>query len=751
MNSKLKFLIIILAFAQSIFYSQAVTGPVNSFAYALVKDKSISPALLMNEGVRAFRPDNKNELENILAGIEKYISTDSAFIFILTNDSLIKASEYLLTNNKRIYTFHNLPWPTRQEIKSANQNIIILNIKSNIQEIKSLSTRFNGSSDYILWKCPTKLPDFESLYNYWNNNAQAINFFECSYGQLNAVLRIINELNKVNRISGCFMSEGRLIDGVSINSSDQYLKNKQFCFPFNEFIKIKTQKNSYDLTPQYILAHYSTDYVYSVINATRIPIERGRILHLKPSGKNDLTGIDNSSFRNNAVKMKKDASLSFHHFEDNAFYTFSTEKFSDSLLNMTISTRFRITKQATYHSIICQGFNFILKIHRGFLGLTIPTKNDYILYNKPIELNKWYNLAITITEGSKLKVYLDGILTNRTQINPICSGNEFFMIGNSPFQEQFQGDIRNLQIWNRGLDDEDIAGLYSEQKSNTLWITGLIILLLPIVFVTIFLFLRKRKKAFRNSVLKVEKTTVLQAPKPEVLQSSLLLFGEFALYNSSGENLAAQMSPKTKQLFLLVILKTLLDDGVSTRELNDMLWPGMNDAAAKNNRGVTVLNLRQALSASQGLTLDYAEKRWMICGHEKYFIDFQTFRNQRALFSESNHNLSLLNDLLNIISKPFLQNLQAEWLDLYKNTINEDHLDWLMHIAEMPQLTEQPEILLKIASAMFAIDEVNENALQIRINAYRKKGNEAMVRKSVESFKKKYVLFYNEEYSNTLI
>ena len=210
------------------------------------------------------------------------------------------------------------------------------------------------------------------------------------------------------------------------------------------------------------------------------------------------------------------------------------------------------------------------------------------------------------------------------------------------------------------------------------------------------------------------------------------------------------MSPKTKQLFLLVILKTLLDDGVSTRELNDMLWPGMNDAAAKNNRGVTVLNLRQALSASQGLTLDYAEKRWMICGHEKYYIDFQTFRNQRALFSESNHNLSLLNDLLNIISKPFLQNLQAEWLDLYKNTINEDHLDWLMHIAEMPQLTEQPEILPKIASAMFAIDEVNENALQIRIDAYQKKGNEAMVRKSVESFKKKYVLFYNEEYSNTL-
>ncbi len=750
MNSRLKFLIIILAFAQSIFYSQAVTGPVNSFAYALVRDKSASPEQLMREGVRAFRPDNKNEFENILAGIEKFVRTDSAFFFILANDSLIKASENLLTNNKRIYTFHNLPWPTRQELKSAGQNIIILNTKSNIQEIKSLSTRYNGSADFILWQCPAKLPDFESLYNYWNNNAQAINFFECSYGQLNAVMPILDKLNKVNRISGCFMSGGRLIDGVSINSSDQYLKNKQFSFPLDEFIKIKTHKNSYDLTPQYVLAHYSTEYVYSVINATRIPIERGKILHLKPSGKNDLTGIDNSSFRNNAVKMQKDDSLSFHHFEENAFYTFSTEKFSDSLLNITISTRFRITKKATYHSIVCQGFNFILKIHRGFLGLTIPTKNDYILYNKPIELHKWYNIAITITEGSKLKVYLNGILTNQTQINPISSSTEFFMIGNSPFQEHLQGDIRDLQIWNRGLDDEDIAGLYSEKRSNTRLISVLIILLLLIVFVTIFLFLRKRRKAFINTVLKVEKTAIPQIPKPEVLQNSLLLFGEFALYNSSGENLTAQMSPKTKQLFLLVILKTLLEDGVSTRELNDMLWPGMNDAAAKNNRGVTVLNLRQALSASNGLKLDYTEKHWTMNGLDNYYIDLQTFRNQRALFSESNHNFALLSDLLNIISKPFLQNLQAEWLDLYKNTINEDHLDWLMRIAEMPQITEQPEILLKIATAMFAIDEVNENALQIRIDAYRKKGNEAMVRKSIESFKKKYLHFYNEEYSNTL-
>lgn len=750
MNSRLKFLIIILAFAQSIFYSQAVTGPVNSFAYALVRDKSASPEQLMREGVRAFRPDNKNEFENILAGIEKFVRTDSAFFFILANDSLIKASENLLTNNKRIYTFHNLPWPTRQELKSAGQNIIILNTKSNIQEIKSLSTRYNGSADFILWQCPAKLPNFESLYNYWNNNAQAINFFECSYGQLNAVMPILDKLNKVNRISGCFMSGGRLIDGVSINSSDQYLKNKQFSFPFDEFIKIKTHKNSYDLTPQYVLAHYSTEYVYSVINATRIPIERGKILHLKPSGKNDLTGIDNSSFRNNAVKMQKDDSLSFHHFEENAFYTFSTEKFSDSLLNITISTRFRITKKATYHSIVCQGFNFILKIHRGFLGLTIPTKNDYILYNKPIELHKWYNIAITIAEGSKLKVYLNGILINQTQINPISTSNEFFMIGNSPFQEHLQGDIRDLQIWNRGLDDEDIAGLYSEKRSNTRLISVLIILLLLIVFVTIFLFLRKRRKAFINTVLKVEKTAIPQIPKPEVLQNSLLLFGEFALYNSSGENLAAQMSPKTKQLFLLVILKTLLEDGVSTRELNDMLWPGMNDAAAKNNRGVTVLNLRQALSASNGLKLDYTEKHWTMNGLDNYYIDLQTFRNQRALFSESNHNFALLSDLLNIISKPFLQNLQAEWLDLYKNTINEDHLDWLMRIAEMPQITEQPEILLKIATAMFAIDEVNENALQIRIDAYRKKGNEAMVRKSIESFKKKYLHFYNEEYSNML-
>ncbi|MCE1156190.1 MAG: hypothetical protein LWW91_08740, partial [Bacteroidales bacterium] len=83
-----------------------------------------------------------------------------------------------------------------------------------------------------------------------------------------------------------------------------------------------------------------------------------------------------------------------------------------------------------------------------------------------------------------------------------------------------------------------------------------------------------------------------------------------------------------------------------------------------------------------------------------------------------------------------------------KNNVNEEHLKWLMTVSTLPAVRQQPDVMLKIATAMFAIDEVNETALHLRINAYRNKGFEALARTSLENFKKRYRLLYNEEYSH---
>lgn len=733
---------------QCLFVSQAKTGPVNCFSYAVVEPDTLPVLQLMKEGVRAFRAENKEELENLIALSEQLLATDSTFIFILASDKLISESQQLLANHEHLYNFNQLPWPTAKELKYSNQSAILLSTQQTIQKISSLSDRYNGKADYIVWKCPEELPDYASLYTFWNLNAQPVNFFECNYGQLRQVQELIQKLNQTDRISGCFMSGGKLINGVTINASDNYLSNTQFCFPFKEFINLKAQKNSYELIPQWILAHSSTDYMYSVIEATRIPITTGKILHLKSSGKSQYPGGNKNLFRNHGVKIHKDDTGTFHHFDGNAFYTFATDEFKDSLLNITISTRFRLTKPATYHSIICQGLNFILKVHRGFLCLTIPTQADYYLSGIPIELNTWYTISLVITEGSKLKVYTNGELNDTITIPPISTGTDLFMIGNSPYQERFQGDIRDIQLWNRGLDSTDIAGLYSPQKNiNFCWLV-----LIPVIFLSILsgivLFRRKRQRAPVPPTAKVEKPGRMQTSKPPGHHNSLFLFGEFSLFNNTGENLMNQMSPKTQQLFLLVTLKTLLGDGITTRELNDVLWPGMHDAAAKNNRGVTIFNLRQVMSVSTGLMLDYADKHWTIKGLENYYIDFQAFRQQKEVFSANTTNLTLLNDLLDILSQPFLQSIQLEWLDSYKNNVNEEHLKWLMTVSTLPAVRQQPDVMLKIATAMFAIDEVNETALHLRINAYRNKGFEALARTSLENFKKRYRLLYNEEYSH---
>lgn len=120
------------------------------------------------------------------------------------------------------------------------------------------------------------------------------------------------------------------------------------------------------------------------------------------------------------------------------------------------------------------------------------------------------------------------------------------------------------------------------------------------------------------------------------------------------------------------------------------------------------------------------------------------------MLSVDSPDLLVVNELLDILAKPFLSDIQVECFDDYKSKINEHNLEWLLSLIELEQVTVSPDLLLKIATALFAIDEVSEEALRIRVKAYRMKGNEAMARSSVELFKKKYLAFYNHPFTKEL-
>lgn len=620
--------VLFLLFSGAYTFCQMSKGPLNSYSYALVQDSTLHPDSLIHNGVRAFRINDEVTLKSTLEACRRYLNNHSVvFLFLL--DEMIQPSTDLLSEYPSVYQFHNLPWPTEKELVEQGKNIVLINSAEHVQAISDLTCPYDGKSFFVAMDVTDKQAEVTEIVEYWEENAKPVNFFSCRYEDLNIVNVVTQSLNEYNRIAGCFMADGKLIDGVRINSDTNFLQHTQFCFPFKEYIKIKTQKYGYELSPQYVLAHYSTDYVFSQIKATRIPLEIGVMASLNPSAKSAFPGIQEYSFQNNGVEKSKERSGAVYHFNGNAFFSFLPLPPSDSLLNLTVAARFRLTEDDLYHTLLSQGLTFILKVHRGYFCLTLPTRLDYWFSKVPVKTGGWYDLAVTIAEGRHVTLYRDGLPVDSAVIQLTRTSNDYFMIGNSTYQEYLKGDIAKMRIWNRVLSEEDISEIWVEKSDTYPLLLTLILLVLLLAALAYWFKFKKKTRVTTSKPLSVH--SGLATVTPTFDRNYVQLFGSVAVVDAEATNLVDTMFPKTKSLFVLLVLKTIDASGITTREMNDALWPGMNENAAKNNRGVTILNLRQLLSRITNISLDYSDKRWRINGLETINVDYTVFKEKKSI------------------------------------------------------------------------------------------------------------------------
>ena len=106
---------------------------------------------------------------------------------------------------------------------------------------------------------------------------------------------------------------------------------------------------------------------------------------------------------------------------------------------------------------------------------------------------------------------------------------------------------------------------------------GAIILLIIAVY-----FIQKRKISLRSRNKKKAKIYGRQN------KNAVWFLGGFQIFDSKGTDITYRFPKKLKELFVLVLIETVENKGISSKELSDKLWPGMNNASQKNNRGVTI-------------------------------------------------------------------------------------------------------------------------------------------------------------------
>jgi len=72
--------------------------------------------------------------------------------------------------------------------------------------------------------------------------------------------------------------------------------------------------------------------------------------------------------------------------------------------------------------------------------------------------------------------------------------------------------------------------------------------------------------------------------------------GDFQIFNRTGSDITSKFSPLLKELFLLILLNSIKDKGISAERIIEILWLDKDEKSARNNLAVNIVKLKTLLS-----------------------------------------------------------------------------------------------------------------------------------------------------------
>lgn len=275
---------------------------------------------------------------------------------------------------------------------------------------------------------------------------------------------------------------------------------------------------------------------------------------------------------------------------------------------------------------------------------------------------------------------------------------------------------------------------------------------LAIILILTVIFIRKRIRS------KLKEATVLKdinnldfdsTPTYNIPQvNSILLLGGFQVFENKGKDITYRFSPTLKELFLLILLYSLDEGkGISSRRIQEFLWPDKSESKAKNNRGVNIKKLRGILEDIPGLEISFDNNYWKIEQNENVFCDLDFIQKQIKLIRKS-ANSKDIETIIQILKRgTLLRDVNPEWLDAFKDKTT----GLIVSVLEDLLINSEVESTLKlaIANAIFEFDHMNETALRIKCFLLSVQGKHSLAVETYDHYRKLYLKLYNEEFKLT--
>jgi len=237
-----------------------------------------------------------------------------------------------------------------------------------------------------------------------------------------------------------------------------------------------------------------------------------------------------------------------------------------------------------------------------------------------------------------------------------------------------------------------------------------------------------------------ESDSLIENKDSEKRKNAVYLLGEFLVCDKNGKDITYLFSPKIKQLFILILLKSRNCNGVNSKKISSLLWPDKDIAKTKNIKGVTFNHLRNIISDLNGIELTFINDTYLFNVSDSFFCDYFSAEDI------TNENGSVLEHLDVISRGGLLNDMTDQWLDEYKDRYEEQMIGLLE-----PELKKQYELndlklVMELTRLILSIDPFSDIALKYQLKSLRKLKGIEHSRKAYDHFIHEYQKSFGSEY-----
>ncbi|MEQ6121217.1 LamG domain-containing protein [Reichenbachiella sp. MALMAid0571] len=571
--------------------------------------------------------------------------------------------------------------------------------------------------------------------------------------------RIYEIINSTERLYGSVSFENAGQDVINWKGDFPVTTGNTFCFPAysGETFSLTPQSPGYSFSPEQLVFNGQTNELIKIKSIKKnlsdgvtafFPLDEG----INDISSNHLVGESSGIVFTDDFNRSKVASLEGKYFARlpdlkdlgivNESFTISTWIKLDSIdmRDQIILSSIKNKYSEGLHVLVRKKKPYFAFYHNDLEGKTV------------LEADKWYNIVWRYRkELQQQAIFINGKLDTLSGgrapfrgVGNLILGHRETSLGVETF---FDGKIDDVIFWNRALGESEILNVYQGSfEMETAFPWYIVWIPLTLVFlVTVLVGFKSKffaKKTTTSDLVITKSPTILNQTEC----NAIYMFGGLKVLGRDGTNITNEITPRLKELFILLYLATLKSKkGISSEDLSINIWPDLSRDKAINNRGVSTTKLRQVLSKLDGVELKYNNQFWTLVVADDVYSDYKEFLDLVNGFSSEEENLNKLSKIIRY--GDFLPNLSKEWLDPYKFEVSNKIID--IYTPELNRLWNEKEfdLLIDYCDNILTFDVVHEIAIKYKVAALKNQKKHEQALKVYQGFVKLYHQFYSEEFT----